>query len=235
MMDVSKKYGLEYRLLHSVTKGQPWYGDWGYEFGAGSFALTLDAYKMAVESLSSIPLSVFLHHGQDYSSHLPGIISYYRSLSESELVNIRDLFCFLLKLIRNAHNSPSKVCDATCKKRHVCTSGNLCPWAKSDIHRVEEAMLRVLRAVSGDTWVSCRALRGAVCKVGPSELLDYCIKELGGKIAADGMFVNARCNPHTGATEYRLVWHHDSFCFHVHCLFFSCWGYYLVCFFEVPV
>ncbi|KAG9132704.1 hypothetical protein Leryth_020913 [Lithospermum erythrorhizon] len=36
VMDVSKKYGLEYRLLHAVVKGHSWYGDWGYEFGTGS-------------------------------------------------------------------------------------------------------------------------------------------------------------------------------------------------------
>jgi len=59
-MDVSKKHGLEYRLLHAITEGHPWYGVWGYEFGAGSFALTFDAYKMAVETLSSLPLSMFL-------------------------------------------------------------------------------------------------------------------------------------------------------------------------------
>ncbi|PSS21330.1 PHD finger protein [Actinidia chinensis var. chinensis] len=56
LLDVSKKYGLEYRLLYAITKGHPWYGDWGYEFGAGSFALTLDAYKTAVETLSKQPL-----------------------------------------------------------------------------------------------------------------------------------------------------------------------------------
>ncbi|KAM1026297.1 hypothetical protein ACFX2I_039192 [Malus domestica] len=50
VMDVSKKYGLEYRLLHSIIKGHPWYGDWGYEFVAGSFALTRDAYKLAVSA-----------------------------------------------------------------------------------------------------------------------------------------------------------------------------------------
>ncbi|KAK1348655.1 hypothetical protein POM88_054955 [Heracleum sosnowskyi] len=35
VMDVSKKYGLEFCLIHAITKGHSWYGDWGYEFGAG--------------------------------------------------------------------------------------------------------------------------------------------------------------------------------------------------------
>ena len=205
MMDVSKKYGLEYRLLHSITKGHPWYCNWGYEFGPGSFALSVDAYKTAVESLSGLPLSIFRSHGKKPCCCLLDIISYYQSRSEHGLVNIRDLFCFVLSLIHDAHKTSSKDDDAACKKHHVGTSGILCSWSRSDIERVEQAMLRVLRAVSGANWVSVRALKGAVCKVAPPELLDYCLKELGGKMTPDGMVVNARLNPDTGAFEYRLV------------------------------
>ncbi|KAG2665237.1 hypothetical protein I3843_16G116900 [Carya illinoinensis] len=204
VMDVSKKYGLEYRLLHAITKGGPWYGEWGYEFGAGSFALTFDAYKMAVESLSSLPLSILLSQGQEPCTRLQDMISHYQSFAKCELVNIRDLFCFLMSLIHDAHKSSSGVDDIACKKSRACTSAVLWSFAGSDIERVEEAMFRVLRAVSGSNWVSCRALRGAVCKVGPPELLDYCLGKLGGKFAADGIVVKARCNPESGALEYRL-------------------------------
>lgn len=219
-MDVSKKYGLEYRLLHSITKGYSWYGDWGYEFGAGSFALTLDSYKTAVESLSSVPLSIFLNQGLKSRSRLQDTILYYRSLSEHELVNISDLFCFLLSLIRDKCKNTSSV-DTTCKKRYACTSRISCPWNRNDVERAEEAMLRVLRAVFGANWVSLRALRGAVCKVAPPELLDYCLKELGGKMAADGMVVNARCNSDTGSFEYRSVIDLMSKLYFLDSLFFS--------------
>ncbi|KAJ1417282.1 Zinc finger, FYVE/PHD-type [Sesbania bispinosa] len=30
-------------------KGHPWYGDWGYQFGSGSYGLTQEAYKTTVE------------------------------------------------------------------------------------------------------------------------------------------------------------------------------------------
>ncbi|KAJ9171057.1 hypothetical protein P3X46_019107 [Hevea brasiliensis] len=192
VMDVSKKYGLDYRLLHAITKGRPWYGDWGYEFGAGSFALTLDAYKSAVETLSSIPLSIFLSQGRKPRTRLQDIISFYQSLSDHELVNTRDLFCYLISLIQNAHKSPSRVEDSTSKKRRSCT-GISPSWSKADF-----------LGVSGSNWVSWRALRGAVCKVAPPELLDHCLKELGGKAAADGMIVGTRCNPDSGSFEYRL-------------------------------
>ncbi|KAM7518011.1 hypothetical protein LguiB_016973 [Lonicera macranthoides] len=208
VMDVSKKYGLEFRLLHAITKGHPWYGDWGYEFGAGSFALTFDAYKMAVETLSNLPLSIFFSQGRKPRTRLQDLIAFYQSLSERELVNIRDLFSFLMTLIHDdAHKSPLlRVNDSTsCKKRaRSCDSRVLCAWTSNDIAHVEEAMLRVLRAVTGSNWVGWRTLRGAVCKVGPPELLDYCLKELNGKRAADGMVVNARCIPDSGAMEYRL-------------------------------
>lgn len=202
VMDVSKKYGLEYRLLHAITKGNPWYGDWGYQFGSGSYGLIHEAYKSAVECLSNLPLSIFLSQGPGRDSRLRDMISYYQSLSKNELVNIRDLFCFLMGLIHENRKTKSKTDDATCKKRRLNSAGVSSSWTQSDIERVEEAMLRVLRAVSGSNWVSWRALRGAVCKVASPELLDFCLGELGGKVVP-GALVNTRCNPVTGTFEYR--------------------------------
>ncbi|KAI4347432.1 hypothetical protein L6164_008246 [Bauhinia variegata] len=209
VMDVSKKYGLEYRLLHAITKGHPWYGDWGYQFGSGSYGVTHEVYTSAVESLSNLPLSIFLSQGQKPYPSLQNTISYYQSLSKHELVNIRDLFCFLMGLIHDARKTDSSFDDVTCKKRCFNAAG-ACSWANSDIERVEEAMFRVLRAVSGSNWVSWRSLRGAVCKVASPELLDYCLGELGGKVVCNGMVVSTRCNPDTGSLEYRLEAWNDS-------------------------
>ncbi|CAH9070910.1 unnamed protein product [Cuscuta epithymum] len=207
VMDVSKKYGLEFRLIHAIMKGHPWYGEWGYQFGTGSFGLDHDAYKQAINNLSSLPLTVFLSQGRKPRTRVQDLISFYQSLSERELVNIRDLFSFLISLIHDAHKSCLRVDDesnSSCKKPKYCDTKALCSWSMNDVLRVEEAMFRVLRAVSGSKWVSWRALRGAVCKAGPPELLDYCLKELKGKMAADGMVVNSRCVSDSGAMEYRL-------------------------------
>ncbi|KAK9950373.1 hypothetical protein M0R45_005866 [Rubus argutus] len=203
VMDVSKKYGLEYRLLHAIIKGHPWYGDWGYEFATGSFALTLDAYKLAVEKLSTLPLSTFLAQGRHSSSFIHDIILRYQSLSERELLNIKDLFGFLISLVHNASKCSTRVDDAMSKKRRASTSGVLYSWTKSDVDCVEEAMVKVLRAVSGSNWVNQRNLRKVVYKGQPSDLLDYCLNELGGKVVADGIFVNSRRNS-DGDFEYRL-------------------------------
>ncbi|KAK4490499.1 hypothetical protein RD792_001179 [Penstemon davidsonii] len=205
VMDVSKKNGLDFRLLHAVTKGHPWYGEWGYQFGAGSFSLTVDDYNFAVKSLASLPLSSFQSQGRKPRTQLHDMISFYQSISERELVNIRDLFCFLLSLINDGRQSTLMVNDSSPrKKQKTCDSKTLCSWTINDIKRVEEAMFKVLLAVSGSTWVSWRALRGAVCKAGSPELLDYCLKELKGKQAAPGMVVNSKCISNSGAMEYRL-------------------------------
>ncbi|XP_043720476.1 PHD finger protein At1g33420-like [Telopea speciosissima] len=205
VIDVSKKYGLEYRVLHAITNGLPWYGNWGFEFGAGSFALTVDTYRKAVDSLSHMPLNLFLSQARKPRTRLQDVISFYQAMSESELITTRDLFRFLMKLIHDAHKQG--VLGRTCRKNESSNSTVLCSWTVDDIDRVEQAMIKVLRAVgawSGSRWVSWRALRGAVTKVGSPELLDYCLKEIGGKLTSDGMAVCTRCNPDTDAIEYRL-------------------------------
>ncbi|KAL6576136.1 hypothetical protein OROHE_000607 [Orobanche hederae] len=204
VMDVSKKNGLDFRLLHAVVKGHPWYGEWGYHFGAGSFSLTLNDYKTAVMNLSSLPLSIFQSQGRKPRTRLQDLISFYQSISERELVSTRGLFCFLMSLIHDVRHSPFRHDESPFKKLRTCDSRALCSWTINDVARVEEAMFKVLRAVSGSTWVGWRALRGAVCKAGSPELLDYCLKELKGKQAAPGLVVVARCISDSGAMEYRL-------------------------------
>ncbi|XP_030462757.1 PHD finger protein At1g33420-like [Syzygium oleosum] len=204
VMDVSKKFGLEYRLLHAVTKGHPWYGEWGYEFGTGSFGITRDVYNRSVESLSSLPLSTFLSQGWNPSSHLPDIISFYQSLSKHELVNIRDLFCFLLSLVHGARKSSSRDGDAIFNKVRSRDCGALGSWTRSEVERVEEAIVRVLRAVSSSNWVSRRALRGAAYRVASAELLDHCLRELRDKSVSSAMVISSRWNPDSDDFEYRL-------------------------------
>ncbi|KAI3700610.1 hypothetical protein L2E82_45246 [Cichorium intybus] len=200
VMDVSKKYGLEFRLLHSIVKGHPWYGDWGYKFGAGSYGITLEAYNTAIETLANTPLSTLSPQSRKPITHLQDLISFYQSLSGQELLSFRDLFRYLTTLIHEANKNRPMVDFSGSKKVKLSE----CVWNMGDVARVDEAMFRVLRAVSGSAWVSWRSLRGAVCRVGRPELLDYCLKELKGKQAADGMVVNVRSNPDSGAIEYRL-------------------------------
>ncbi|GKV23126.1 hypothetical protein SLEP1_g32896 [Rubroshorea leprosula] len=40
LCDVSKKRGMELRLLHGLAYGKSWFGRWGYEFGRGCYGVT---------------------------------------------------------------------------------------------------------------------------------------------------------------------------------------------------
>ncbi|XVF63452.1 hypothetical protein PTKIN_Ptkin09bG0088100 [Pterospermum kingtungense] len=201
VMDVSKKYGMEYRLLHAITRGHSWYGNWGYEFGSGSYALTQDSYKRAVDNLSSIPLSALLFQGRESRTRLQNIISFYQSLSCSELLTLKDLFSFLQRLITESHKTPMPKTS----KMSESSTNVLCAWTINDVESVQHAIIKVLMAAAGGSnWVTRRALKGVMCKTASLELLDYCLKHLRGKLAANGKVVEARCNPNSSDIEFRL-------------------------------
>lgn len=203
-MDISKKHGMEYRLLHAITAGHPWYGDWGYEFGAGSYALTADAYQKAVDSLSSMPLSTFFSQSRSPRTSLHNTITLYWSLAEHKLETVRDLFCFVTHLLQESHEQSLPRANPMKKLRKDNTSRILCAWDKQDVAKAEEAMVKVLRAVESGRWVTWHALRGAVCRaVASPELLDYCLRGLGGKPCSDGRLVAVRYNPESSTIEYR--------------------------------
>jgi hypothetical protein len=204
VMDLSKKFGLDYRLLHSIAKGHSWYGNWGYEFGTGSYALTKDAYNKAVDSLSNMPLSSFLFQDRGPPHRVQSVISLYQSLAETELLTMKDLFSFLLELVHKFRKPRS----AKTAKQHEYTGhcNLLCAWTRNDVENVQQALIKVL-LVSGACneakWVTRQTLKGAVSRLGSPELIDYCLKHLQGKIAANGLIVCSRCNPTSSAIEFR--------------------------------
>ncbi|KAE8699098.1 PHD finger protein [Hibiscus syriacus] len=200
VMDVSKKYGIEYRLLHAITRGHSWYGNWGYEFGSGSYALTREAYKKAVNDLSNMPLSTLLFQRNKSRMRLQNIIAFYQSLSCSELSTFKELFSFLSRLMTESQKTLMP------KTSKMLESSNiLCAWTRNDVERLQQGMIKVLMAAAaGSNWVTRRALKGALCKSASPELLDYCLKHLSGKLAVNGKVVEARCNRNSSDIEFRL-------------------------------
>ncbi|CAM8914787.1 unnamed protein product [Rhodiola kirilowii] len=195
VMDVSKKYGLEYRLLNAISEGQSWYGQWEYEFGAGCYGLTRDSYDQALKTLLSMPLSMFSFQPRKPQSRLLAVISFYQSLSDSKLITLKDLFSFILGLINKPRSRDKK----------GNTSKVLCEWTSCEVQNVEQAMMRVLMTACGNSsWVSRRSLKGAVSKAASADLLEYCLKNLPGKTASNGMVVKARCNLKSNVVEFRL-------------------------------
>ncbi|XP_065878712.1 PHD finger protein At1g33420-like isoform X2 [Euphorbia lathyris] len=202
VMDVSRKYEIEYRLLHAITKGHSWYGDWGYKFARGSYGISSDSYIKAVETLSKVQLAPLLFQRRKPRSQLQAVISFYQSLSDSELVTLKDLCCFLLRLIQESHD-PSVL---KAMPKNLSTSNVLCAWTQNDVESVQQAIIKLLETVSEKNhWVSRHDLKGVLHKRASPELLDYCLKYLGGKVAANSMVVQARCNPNSKDAEYRLV------------------------------
>ncbi|KAG1328192.1 PHD finger protein [Cocos nucifera] len=204
VLDVSKKHGMEYRLLHAVTAGHPWYGDWGYRFGAGSFSLTAVAYQKAVETLSNIQLSIFFSHSRTPRTPLQNVIALYRSIADYPLDTLRDLFRYVTRLLHEAHER-TKTEHPPRRKLAKASSSVLDSWTNEDVERADNAMVKVLRAVGGSKWVTWRALRGATVRaINSPTLLEHCLKGLGGKATDDGLVVAVRCNAETSAVEYRL-------------------------------
>ncbi|XP_050234524.1 PHD finger protein At1g33420-like [Mercurialis annua] len=204
VMDVSRKYGIEYRLLHAITKGHSWYGNWGYKFERGSYALTSESYNKAAQILSNVSLAPILFQRRRSRTRLQANISFYQSLSDSELLTLKDLSSFMLTLIHKGNDSSFH--KETGKNTRSSTKNILCAWTRNDVECVQQAMLKVLVTASGDNkWVSRHTLKGVMCKKASPELLDYCLKHMGGKLAANSMVVQARCNPNSYDAEYRLT------------------------------
>ncbi|EPS70707.1 hypothetical protein M569_04052 [Genlisea aurea] len=206
VMDVSKKKGLEFRLLHAVIHGHPWYGEWGYKFGAGSFSLTDEDYEAAVACLSSAALASFRLNGRNLRTDLRDLISFYQSMADNQLVTVRDLFGFLMSMTQKSYDSLLLRDDSSSpRKKHKSRHSEEASFSRNvdDERRVNEALVKVLQAVSGSRWVGWRSLKGAVCRAGAPDLVNRCLLELHGKVAAPGSLVVSRASG-SGGLEYRI-------------------------------
>ncbi|KAM0861455.1 hypothetical protein ACQ4PT_045883 [Festuca glaucescens] len=203
VMDVSKKFEVDYRVLHAVATGCSWYGQWGFKLGSGSFGITSETYCKAIENLSSVPLSHFFPHSRSPRNQLQDTIAFYQSLSKCPLTTFRDLFLHVLGLAANksVHNHL-----VTMHKKEIVYDVNLREgnWTDEEIKRAVDVALKVLRAA--DRWVAMRSLKAATAHpIGSPELVDYCLKTISGTRTFDGMVVVVHCNSETNTMEYRLT------------------------------
>ncbi|KAF0897215.1 hypothetical protein E2562_034525 [Oryza meyeriana var. granulata] len=204
VMDVSKKYGVDYRSLHAVATGCSWYGLWGFKLSSGSFGITPEAYSKAIDSLSSVPLSNFFPHSRSPRNQLQNTIAFYQSLSRCPLTTIHELFLYIMGLATS--NSVQHRVQPTHKKK-VAYDAHYQEekWPEEELQRATDIALKILRAA--DRWVATRTLKAVTSHpIGSPQLVDYCIKTLGGT-RTDGMVVAVRCNSEMNTVEYRLVAH----------------------------
>ncbi|TVU25939.1 hypothetical protein EJB05_28460, partial [Eragrostis curvula] len=203
LMDVSKKYGTDYRVLHAVANGCSWYSQWGFKLSRGSFGITQEECCKAVDSISSVPLSHFFQHSRSPRTKLQDTIAFYQSLSKRPLTTIRELFLYVLELAnsKSVHNHFGSVHKKEHSYAHVLQE----TWSDDEIKRAMDTALKVLRAVGTTRWVALRTLKAAISRsIGSPLLVDYCLKTLGSR-STDGVVIAVRCNSETNTIEYRLT------------------------------
>ncbi|CAM8938897.1 unnamed protein product [Rhodiola kirilowii] len=197
--DISRKRGMDLRLLHGVAYGVPWFGRWGYRFGRGSFNVSQQVYHAAIEALQSMPLSLLITHLSSFNHELPVIFSRYQALSDHGLITLVDLLRFMLDF-----KSQLPKDSPTDSLRHkflmdISTSR----WSPK---RVEMAIRVIVEALKRAEfkWVSRQEVRDAArVYIGDTGLLDFVLKSLGNRMV--GNFLVRRClNPLTKVLEYCL-------------------------------
>ncbi|KAL3683929.1 hypothetical protein R1sor_001951 [Riccia sorocarpa] len=212
VMDVSRKYNMEYRLLHAIAYGHCWYGRWGYSFGRGSYNIALSQYKKTLFTISHIPLETFINSIDKKHSR---IVSLYKHLAKPSSVNsVAQLMCmmmeFLNKISRKSSIANTNTGQGACSddKDTGCNqtpSGAVaCRWPSKRLEQAQEALLRVLRTADKATWLSRQILReNARSHIGDTGLLDFVLKGFVDK-NINHEVVRRRINETTRMLEYRL-------------------------------
>jgi hypothetical protein len=99
--DASRKRSMDLRLLHGVAYGHSWFGRWGYKFYRGSFGVTEENYYEAMEILGSLVLDDIVRDlsKTKYHKDIKQMIRFYRDMSETRIVTIRELLRFMLNIL----------------------------------------------------------------------------------------------------------------------------------------
>ncbi|KAL1569720.1 PHD finger protein MALE MEIOCYTE DEATH 1-like [Salvia divinorum] len=121
--DLSKKHKMELRLVHGVAYGHSWFGKWGYRFGHGNFGVKEHNYESAIDLLSLLELDQII---QDFSFvktcfDLKQMIQYYRNMSGTNLVTVRDLFRFLFTVKSTTSTTRYSTRVASCPENKKVT------------------------------------------------------------------------------------------------------------------
>ncbi|KAM3380682.1 PHD finger protein like [Capsicum galapagoense] len=226
--DVSKKGGVDLRLLHGVAYGQSWFGKWGYRFGCGSYGVTEQKYEIAVQFLSSLGLDKILN---DFRKDVPKrgkikqIIGTYRELSEVPLITISELLQFILSIKSRApfrskmklENGDDYWCDRDTgeKNRPISmeTFVNLmansdCRWPARRLEFVLIVIVNFLKENQENVGRNCRMtrqdLRNEARKfIGDTGLIDFVLKSIR-CFALGNQIVRRSINPTTKLLEFTI-------------------------------
>lgn len=235
MVDLSKKKSMDLRLLHGVAYGHSWFGRWGYKFCHGSFGVTEHQYDKAIEILSSLNLDTILYDfvNTGVDNRIKQIIRSYRDVSETQLINLRDLFRFMLALkarapvqrkslmaIASASSKPSikpirqrksPLMDKPLKFRKFSPlAANMeSRWPARRLEYAAEVIVEALKEKKasnkgGRGGMSRQDVRDAArLHIGDTGLLDFVLKSLNNFMVGNHV-VRRAVNPSTRILEYTL-------------------------------
>ncbi|KAF9616637.1 hypothetical protein IFM89_030835 [Coptis chinensis] len=127
---------------------------------------------------------------------------HFRSEKHSHDAMVEALMDYSRSVETNSENS-AIVDDAPTVLKRISTALSSSRVMVSLVGYNGNPYFQVLQVTGGSCWVPWRALKGAACRLGSSELLDYYLKVLGGKVLDDGRMVLSRCNPELDAIEYK--------------------------------
>ncbi|KAJ0764788.1 putative chromatin regulator PHD family [Helianthus annuus] len=198
LIDLAKQKNMDLRLIHGAAYGQSWFGNWGYQFGRGSFGVTQQMYQKSLEALQNIPLCILAHHIGTSNMEIPILLSRYQTLSSRSLLTLGDLLRFMLDL---KHRLPKESALNTYNPGILVE--NSCRWSPKRIEMAARVIVESLKKAK-IRWVSRQEVRDAArAYVGDTGLLDFVLKSLGNHVV--GKYLVRRClNPVTKVLEYCL-------------------------------
>lgn len=234
MEDVSKKNSMDLRLLHGVAYGHPWFGKWGYKFCHGSFGVAEHHYDRAIECLSSLELDKIVQDfgNTDQSGEIKKIIHIYRSMSETRLTTLRDIFRFMLTIksrpvqpiilkassaytIKHLKGIPylktrtPKEKFVKYKKFSTVAANMDSRWSARRLESAAEVIVDALKEKKeGDKfnrgWMTRQEVRDAArLHIGDTGLLDYVLKSMNNVVVGQ-YIVQRSVHPVTRLLEYSI-------------------------------
>ncbi|KAL6001238.1 hypothetical protein ACLOJK_006970 [Asimina triloba] len=226
--DVSSKTSMELRLLWGVAYGQPWFGRWGYEFCHGSFGVTEQIYKQAIDILSSHPLDRIIQDFKDsrQAREIERIILSYRETSAGRPETVRDLLRCMLELkaripfqkkdaFQAFTAAPAQKSQQARQPKAVAQLKGFQDFSKVaatlfsrwSVRRLEltaQVIVEVLKEKKsgGDEWMTRQDVRDAArLHIGDTGLIDFVLKSLNNCIV-DGCVIVRANNPETKVLEF---------------------------------
>ncbi|KAH9330687.1 hypothetical protein KI387_002795, partial [Taxus chinensis] len=224
--DVAKKRSMELRLLHSVAYGESWYGRWGYEFGHGSFGITPQMYRKAIEAIRGMPLTLALQHLEEgILENVMGITSMYQRLSGVQILQtLGDLLRFMLELksrlplqqttspnnssTRSGADSNLKGADEVGGGIQILGGVNreaevACRWSRKRVELATQVIVEALKKCERKKMARQDVRDAARVYIGDTGLLDFVLKSVGNRVVG-GYVVRRAVNPDSKVLEYSL-------------------------------